>query len=159
MFSKLILAGAFLAFSAAPALAKPAGQFLEHSIKGDNSESNLGRLIDQRAASAQVRSFGRTLHEDHSNARKQAAAVARHMSVPLPRTMAPEAKAEYRKLSHMQGRAFDMEVRRYMINDHRKDIADFKEQARTGDSRTAALAREQLPTLRKHLRMAESIRG
>lgn len=59
----------------------------------------------------------------------------------------------------MRGRAFDMEVRRYMIDDHHKDIAKFQEQARSGDRRTANLARAQLPTLRKHLRIAESIRG
>jgi putative membrane protein len=156
MNHKLLFATAFLAF-ATPAFAKPAPEFLQHSLKGDNSEINLGRLIEQRGASATVRSFGRTLYRDHSMARTQAAAVAREMRVALPGTMLPEAKAEYRKLSHLRGHAFDREVRRYMINDHEKDIADFSKQARTGDRRTAALAREQLPTLRKHLRIAESI--
>ena len=70
-----------------------------------------------------------------------------------------EARSEMRKLERMRGRAFDMEVRRYMINDHEKDIATFQSQVRTGDRRTAALARAQLPTLRKHLHLAESIRS
>jgi hypothetical protein len=46
-----------------------------------------------------------------------------------------------------------------MVHDHREDIAKFEAQARTGERNTARLAREQLPTLRKHLRIAESIRG
>jgi len=45
-----------------------------------------------------------------------------------------------------------------MIEDHRNDIAKFEAQARSGDPRTAALARRQLPTLRKHLRIAQSLR-
>lgn len=79
------------------------------------------------------------------------------MNVSVPTSMMPEARSEYSKLQHLRGHAFDREVKRYMINDHRKDIGDFAEQARHGDRRTAALARAQLPTLRKHLRMAESL--
>jgi predicted outer membrane protein len=59
----------------------------------------------------------------------------------------------------MRGRAFDREVRRYMIHDHQEDIAKFEAQARNGDQQAAALARAQLPVLRKHLRIAESLRG
>jgi putative membrane protein len=73
--------------------------------------------------------------------------------------MMPEARAEQSKLMHLRGRAFDREVRRYMINDHQKDIAKFEAQARSGDRQTASLARMQLPVLRKHLRIAESLRG
>jgi predicted outer membrane protein len=73
--------------------------------------------------------------------------------------MMPEARSEMRKLERLRGGAFDREVRRYMINDHHKDIATFQTQVRSGDRRTAALARAQLPTLEKHLRLAESIRG
>jgi putative membrane protein len=141
------------------ATAAPAAKFLSDAIKGDNSETRLGALIAQRGQSAAVRSFGRTLESDHSTARVQAAAVARRMGVPAPSAMMPEARAEQSKLMHLRGRAFDREVRRYMINDHQKDIAKFEAQARSGDRQTASLARMQLPVLRKHLRIAESLRG
>lgn len=157
MFRKLIFVAACLTSTAA--LAAPPAKFLQDAIKGDNSEITLGRLIAARGHSAQVRSFGNTLYRDHSTARGQAAAVARQMGVRPPTAMAPEARAERRKLERLHGRAFDMEVRRYMIHDHQEDIAKFRAQARTGDRRTADLARAQLPTLRKHLRIAESIRG
>lgn len=159
MFRTLTFAALLAGSIAAPAFAAPAGTFLRNAIMGDNSEARLGRLIASRGYRAQVRSFGRTLTSDHSAARAQASALARRMGVRPPTAMMPEARAEYAKLSHMRGRAFDMEVRRYMINDHRKDIASFVRQTRTGDRRTADLARMQLPTLRKHLRIAESIRG
>ncbi|MFL6736753.1 MAG: DUF4142 domain-containing protein [Sphingomonas sp.] len=155
MIRKALLVAA-LAVSTS-ATAAPANKFLSDAIKGDNSETTLGRLIASRGSSTSVRSFGRTLERDHSTARVQAAAVARRMGVAVPSSMMPEARSEMRKLERLRGRAFDREVRRYMIHDHRKDISEFDDQARQGDRRTAALARQQLPTLRKHLRIAESL--
>src|SRR6185503_17819271 len=78
MIRKLLFATAVLV--AAPAFAAmPPAQFLQHAIKGDNSEVRLGRLISHLGASAQVRRFGATLTSDHSVARSQAAALARRM--------------------------------------------------------------------------------
>ncbi len=157
MIRKLIFAAACLTSSAA--LSAPPRMFLTDAIKGDNSEIALGRLIAARGYSWHVRSFGNTLVADHSMARGQVVAVAREMGVRPPTGIMPEARAERRKLERLHGRAVDYEVRRYMVHDHREDIAKFEAQARTGERNTARLAREQLPTLRKHLRIAESIRG
>jgi putative membrane protein len=157
MLRKLLFTAALLASSAAGAA--PAPIFLHEAIQGDNSEIRLGKLVAARGSSAAVRSFGRTLVLDHSTARAQAAAVAQRMGVSVPNSMMPDARSEYAKLERLHGRAFDREVRRHMIRDHQADIAKFETQARTGEHRTAALARTQLPTLRKHLRIAESIRA
>jgi putative membrane protein len=156
MLRKLIFAAVY--FSSAAAVAAPARQFLSDAIKGDNSEISAGRYIAAHGASAQVRSFGRTLYRDHSAARGQAVAIARQMGVRPPAGTTPEARAEMRHLMRLHGRAFDMEVRRGMVEDHQADIAKFEAQVRMGDRRTATLARRQLPTLRKHLRIAESLR-
>jgi putative membrane protein len=137
--------------------AASASHFLSDAIKGDNSEARLGELIASRGHSADVRRFGNTLAFDHSKAREQAAVVARQMGVPIPSEMMPEARTELSKLQRLHGQAFDREVRRYMIEDHRKDISEFRKQARRGEPRTAALASAQLPTLKKHLRLAESL--
>lgn len=157
MLRKLIFTAALFASSAAGAASAPS--FLHDAIQGDNSETRLGQLIASRGSSAAVRSFGRTLESDHSTARAQAVAVARRMHVSVPTSMMPEARSEYAKLERLHGRTFDREVRRYMIHDHQEDIAKFEAQARHGDRQTASLARAQLPTLRKHLRIAESLRA
>lgn len=157
MLRKLLFTGALLASSGA--IAAPAARFLHDAIQGDNSESRLGALIASRGSGNAVRSYGRTLESDHRIARVQAAAVARRMHLPVPTSMMPEARSEYAKLQHMRGRAFDREVKRYMTEDHHKDIADFQDQAKKGDRQTAALARAQLPVLRKHLHMAQALPG
>ena len=148
-------AGALAALSA-PALAKPAPQFMKTALEGDNSEVALGRLAQERAASPGVRDFGRTLEQDHSKARDQALTVARQLNVPPTDALAPPARQEEAKLRHLSGPAFDREFVRYMVKDHKKDIHDFEEQAKAGGP-TAQLAQATLPTLHKHLDMAEQL--
>ena len=155
MLRKLLFTAAL--FASSTAIAAPASKFLHDAIKGDNSEMRLGRLIAQRGNSVAVRRFGNTLVADHGTARAQAVIVAHRMGLAVPSTAMPEAVAEYNKLLRLRGHAFDREVRRYMIRDHEKDIAEFRDQARHGERRTATLAQAQLPTLRKHLRLAESL--
>lgn len=157
MYRKLLLAAAVLASSAA--VAAPAAKFLSEAAKGDNSEIQLGKLISQRGSSAAVRDFGNTLVSDHTQALAQVTTVAHQMDLHVSNSIMPKARAERARLEHLRGAAFDREVKHYMIHDHQKDISDFEKQARSSDRRTARLAQQQLPTLRKHLHIAESLHG
>ena len=142
---------------AAPAAAAPARKFLNDAVQGDRSEMTLGRLIQSEGGSFAVRAFGAKLVRDHARAHAQALALARSMHIGISDTIMPEARAERSKLQRLRGSPFDREVRRYMVRDHRKDIAEFEAQASHGDGRTAELARQTLPTLRKHLSIAEAL--
>jgi hypothetical protein len=44
-----------------------------------------------------------------------------------------------------------------MVEDHTKDIAKYEKQETDGDPQTSGLAKETLPTLRKHLVTANSL--
>jgi putative membrane protein len=153
---------ASVACAAAAAIAAPAfantSEFLTKAIKGDNSESRLGALAMRSGHSPQVRRFGAMLVRDHDKARRQAVPVAARYRVPVPDAMADEAQAEYAKLKRMRGAAFDREFGRYMVDDHRKDIADFKEEVASRDpADVRALAQKTLPALRRHLAAARAI--
>jgi putative membrane protein len=153
----ILLALAALPLAASPAAAKPAPAFLKSAAQGDNSEVTMGRLAEQRGGSAGVRSYGRTLARDHGAHLGKVQAAARPMHVVLPAGMKPDARQAYSHLQQLRGAAFDRTFVEHMIADHRKDIADYELQARTGDRATAALARQTLPTLREHLRLAQSL--
>ena len=142
-----------------PPAAAATAQFLTKAIEGDNSETTLGALAAQRGASAGVRQFGRTLVRDHQRARAAATPVAmRHHLRHIPRSMTAEAANERRILYRLHGRAFDREFARYMVNDHEKDISDFRKEASSSDPRDVRmLARQTLPTLQKHLGMAQAL--
>jgi putative membrane protein len=62
------------------------------------------------------------------------------------------------RLSKLNGKAFDQEFAKHMVADHKKDIAEFKAQARGSDD-VANFAKDTLPTLQKHLQTVESLRA
>jgi putative membrane protein len=149
--STVVLSGA--------ALAAPPAQFLHQAIQGNYSEVTLGRLIQNRSSNPQVRHFGTMLVRDHSHGLAQAERIAARLRLRIPATLTPKARRELIVLRHLNGRALDREARRYMIDDHQKDIAEFRAQVRSGDRATSGYAAATIPVMRRHLAMARSIRG
>ena len=136
------------------ALADNPREFLEKALQGDNSEIMLGRLAAEQGRDPAVRDFGNTLVNDHRQARDEVRQLGARFGIGATRDVAPEAQEERDKLMGLRGRDFDREFVRYMVDDHRKDIGDFREEAQEGHGPVSALAERQLPTLRQHLRMA-----
>ena len=141
----------------ATALAAGPSDFMKKAIQGDNSEIMLGQLAQKKAMNAGVKDFGQTLVADHTQAKQDAVKLAATVGVTPPSTPMPEAKAEYKKLQGMSGAAFDKEFVGYMVTDHKKDIADFTKEANSGSGAVPDMARKTLPTLKKHLAMAQKL--
>lgn len=158
MLNRLLGGAAAVLLLAGAASAQPREDrhFLTEAIQGDNSEMMLGQMAAERAMSPRVRNFGRTLHDDHAHARDEAMRVAARFGVRDTRAITPEARHEARKLRRLHGRAFDREFVRYMQEDHRKDIAEFRHQARMGGP-VGQLAGQTLPDLQKHLQMSREL--
>ena len=131
-------------------------EFITDAIKGDNSEIALGRLTVATSASDPVKAFGQTLIDDHSNAKTEVSAVATKVNVSPPGEMSSEAQTEVTKLKQLSGRDFYTEFACYMVEDHQKDIAEFKE-ADGGHGPVQQLAAQTVLTLEKHLRLAKSL--
>jgi putative membrane protein len=129
-------------------------EFLSQAQQGNNSEIMLGRLAADQARSPAVRDFGIKLVSDHRQARNEVRDVGRRFGLRPDREIAPEALEERDRLARMRGREFDREFIRYMVDDHRKDIGNFRDEARENHGAVSELAQRQLPTLREHLRMA-----
>jgi putative membrane protein len=153
----LLAAAALVVAIPSVAAAAPPAKFLSDAAQGDVGEARLGTLIAARGGSANVRHFGTMLARDHGAHHGKVLALAARMHVSVKPGPMPEARDENAKLRGLHGRAFDREVRRYMIDDHHKDIAEYREQANGREPRTAALARATLPTLRRHLAAAEAL--
>lgn len=144
-------------FVATAAHAMPAAAFLHTAAGADNAEVAAGNMAAERGASPAVKDYGRRLASDHGAHLQKVQALAERMHVRLPDGPPADARAEARRLERLHGRAFDRAFARAMANDHRKAIALFQGQARSGDRATSGLARDTLPTLREHLRMAERL--
>jgi putative membrane protein len=143
--------------AATAAHAMPAAAFLKTAAGADNAEVGAGNLAAQRAASPAVKDYGRRLASDHGAHLQKVQALADRMHVRLPAGPPADARAEARRLERLHGRAFNRAFAQAMVGDHQKAIALFQAQARSGDRVTAGLARDTLPTLREHLRMARDL--
>lgn len=129
-------------------------QFLRQALQANNSEIMLGNLAAERARSPAVREFGQTLVSDHQQARQEVMEMGRRFGVWPNRQPSDEARDERDRLMDLRGREFDREFVRYMIDDHRKDISEFRDEAREEHGAVSDLARSQIPIMRNHLRMA-----
>src|SRR5256885_17193791 len=133
MNRSILLTGTFLIAAALAPLAARADsprEFLLHALQGDNSEIMLGRLAADRARNPAVRDYGQMLASDHEQARQEVLDVGRRFGIRPNRESAPEARDEQQRLMGMRGREFDRGFVRYMIDDHRKDIGEFRDEAR-----------------------------
>lgn len=160
MNRSILLAGSVLFAAALMPVAAQADsprQFLRHALQGDNSEIMLGHLAQDRAASPMVRAYGRTLAQDHQKARIQVIAVGQRFGLNDEGGPTNEARQERSRLMGLSGHGFDAEFIRYIVDDHRKDIAEFRNEAAEHHGAVSALAEEQLPTLQEHLRLASSL--
>ena len=164
MIGKTLLGAAYAAMIMAAVSVIPTAanadtsrQFLEKAFRGDVSEMMLGQMAEKKAGNSTVREFGRTLFDDHGKAKDDVSALAHKRGMSLPEKPIPQAVEEKDRLSRLNGDQFDREFVRYMIIDHRHDIADFRKEIAKHDGDVSKLAKDQLPTIEKHLDMAVSI--
>lgn len=135
----------------------PDRQFVIEAAQGGRAEVALGRLAQQRAGSAAVRRFGKRMVDDHSRANQELRDRSVSEGFRPPAGMG-EHTALYNRLSRLSGSGFDRVYMSEMVDDHRKDVAAFQSQARTGrNASIREFARNTLPVLREHLRMARDI--
>jgi putative membrane protein len=142
---------------AAPAFADPPAEFLKEAIQGNIAEVQMGTLAQKNGGSEAVKSLGKTLEADHGKARDQTVSLAKTMKLNPPAEPSAEAKEAYSKLAKLSGTAFDREFANHMVMDHKKDIAKYTEEAGEKNGDVSKYAADTLPTLKKHLAMAENL--
>jgi putative membrane protein len=156
-----LLAGG-MAVSSLPAFAQNASKqdktFLTKAIQGNLAEIDMGKLAQDKGQSQQTKDFGGMLVNDHTDANNKAMDIARQLNVDAPQQPSKKQTADHDKLAKLNGARFDREFAMHMVADHKKDIADYKKQAKMkGDDPTAGYANDTLPVLQKHLETAQSL--
>ena len=128
--------------------------------KGGMAEVELGKLAAEKASSDAVKKFGQRMVDDHSKANDELKALAQNKKITLPTEIGPEEKALRDRLVKLSGPAFDQAYMKAMLNDHLKDVGEFRTESRSGkDPDVKAWAARTLPTLEEHLKMARDANG
>jgi putative membrane protein len=152
-----LVAAVVLSISGALAADKASQKFMTEVMQGNLAEIAVGKLAQQKGQSEGVRSFGSMLVSDHSAANEKAMSVAQGLGVSPPNEPSKKQKAVYDRLSKLSGESFDHEFAKAMVEDHKNDIREFEKEAKKKNDPAAEFANETLPTLRKHLEMAQSL--
>jgi putative membrane protein len=151
--------GAAAAQEVALAQDSPESKFLTDAVRGDLAEVKLGELAQQKGQSEGVKAFGEMLVEDHSKALKQTAELAKDLDVIPPAQTTAEQTQKHDALARLSGAEFDRQFAAEMVKGHEEEIAKYRRQAESGDSKVAELAEELLPTLEEHLAAAQRLQS
>ncbi len=151
-----LLFGASLA-AAADKLSMGDSRFIKDAASGGLLEVELGRLAAEKAASQQVKDFGKKMEQEHGKANTELKQLASSKNVQIADKLDGKHKSTYDRLAKLSGERFDREYMKTMIDDHKADVDKFKKEAeKANDSDVKSFAAKTLPTLEKHLELAQS---
>jgi putative membrane protein len=136
----------------------PSQAFIKEAVEGNLWEVQAGQLARSKASNEEVRKFGATLNSDHGEATRKASEAAQKLGIMPPNKVSAKHKTLYQRLS-AAGDRFDEQFIEAMIEDHRKDVTNYEKQAQRSDDAASMYAKETLPRLREHLRIAEELKA
>jgi putative membrane protein len=133
-------------------------KFMKAAAEGGLAEVALGQLAVEKASSREVKKFGQRMVDDHSKANAELKQLAAQKSVQLPQDLSAKDKAAKATLENLSREQFDQAYMKDMVKDHRKDVSDFQRESTSAhDPDIKKFASQTLPTLKDHLKQAESI--
>jgi putative membrane protein len=119
-------------------------------------EVELGRLAAQKAASPEVRQFAQNVVDVQGKAGDQLKVIASQKSIAVPAELEGKHKKAVERLSKMSPEEFDREYMRQALDDHKKNVDQFRKAASSArDSDVKMLATQALPALEDQLRAAQ----
>jgi putative membrane protein len=151
-----LLFGGSLAL-AADKLSSGDQRFIKDAAAGGIAEVQFGKLASEKAASPQVKDFGKKMVTDHSKVNKELQHLASTNNVQISDKLEGKHKSTYDRLAKLSGEKFDREYMKTMIDDHKADVDTFKKQSDKADNADVkSFAAKTLPTLQEHLDLAQS---
>ena len=144
--------------------------FLSKAIEMNQAELEISRMAQGKAENPEVKEYADMMVRDHTEALEKLRSAANVSEGQVPLTN--EHQQIYDKLARMTGAEFDTEYMNAMVRDHREAVQVFQHEAENADrgattqrekpgtkagTSDAAIAREMLPTLQKHLSGAEQL--
>jgi putative membrane protein len=133
--------------------------FVTKALEGGEAEVQLGQLAEQKSQSNDVKQFGQKMVSDHSQmADKWLKPVAQQLGVSEPKGPSKKDKKEIAKLEGLSGQDFDREYITMMVQDHQKDLKDFKDEAQaTQNPNLKQVAQQGSNIISQHLELIEQI--
>jgi putative membrane protein len=131
-------------------------QFLITAARTDMTEAHEGQMAEGQATRTDVKTLGKTLAEDHSASYAQVSQIAAKEGVTIPKGINVSQNHTIVQLVHLKGDNFDRQFAKDEVAAHRQLLVVFQREAKQGkDPEVKAYASKMIPTLEKHLQLAE----
>jgi len=133
--------------------------FVMKAASGGMMEVELGKIAQEKAHNKRVKDYADMLVADHTKANDDLKSIA-SSKVTMPAAMMPDEQKHVDMMKNKSGADFDKSYINMMIEDHKKDIAEFKKASQNlKDAGVKGFATNALPVLQKHLDSAQAIHG
>src|SRR5947209_2533043 len=134
-------------------------EYLKSSIQGDMFEMQGAKIALQRSTDSKLRGYARMLFRDHRQSVHEAVALAHSLGVQSIEMQPTKSQTwELKAASRMGGGTFHRWYLLLEAHDHKDDISQARDERDNGANyRVTAAARQELPTLFKHLKVAERL--
>lgn len=160
LLAAFVLTAATFPATAEQNLSRQDRAFIEEAGTTGIAEVQLGRLASEQGQNEGVRTFGEHMVFDHSQANQKLSEIAKRAGSPPTKEPPASAQRKAMKLRDLNGAEFDRAYIAAMIEDHKKAIKTFTEQAEDGDNpELKDFARQSLPKLQQHRDMAQNIQA
>jgi len=144
--------------AASAAFADTASDFADDASAKGLAEIQSSQLALEKSSSADVKAFAQKMIDDHTQANRELANVAKNAKVNLSDEAALLDKAKKFVLEQRDGSGFDAAYAKNQVKAHEDTIELFQEYIRDGDNNyLKAFAKETLPKLQHHLEAAREL--
>jgi putative membrane protein len=135
-------------------------KFMTKAASGGMLEVELGKVVAQRATTAEAKKFAQQMVTDHTKANAELKALAAKKNITLPASLGDDQKKVYDEVLAEKGTKLDQKYVSEMVDDHEEDVKEFQEASTNAhDPEVKALAAKTLPMLQMHLTMVKGIQS
>jgi putative membrane protein len=151
-------AGITVAANAASSEAPPdAKGFVELAAQDGMTEVQLGEIALRNSKNPHVHKFAQRMIEDHGKANGELVGIAQQKNLIVAKRLDPKHTALVQELSGKLGMDFDTAYAKTMADAHADAVALFQRESKGNDPQLSAFAKQMLPTLTEHKRMADEL--
>jgi putative membrane protein len=139
-----------------------AKEFVEKAGASGLAEVEMGELGAQKAKNGQVEAFAKRMVADHTKANQELLTASKGKGGQVPSSRTDMHKATVEKFQQQDaGKNFDRDYMEQMVEDHKAAVELFETAAddETLDLDLRSYAKRTLPTLRDHLKQAQTIQS
>lgn len=126
-------------------------EFAVAAASANQLEVALGKLAQQKAIVQEVKDWGKTMEQAHTEAGQKLEGIAARNSIALPQTMSEEDRRIYDDVDDRKYLGFDKKYLRDLEELHKRTVQRYAEAAtKLSNPELLAYVTEMLPTLRAH---------